>query len=129
MQFEPPLGDTFHAYHDATGDLVQWIASTARATGTVGDLFDKDVPKEPRSFLQRLKDKHAGSLSRIRKLKGKIRGSKPTNITASPSTLELSYKNLKRLGEVIATAKDIEMPYSVLVVLKGIIHARKGFAT
>ncbi|KAF2632487.1 hypothetical protein BU25DRAFT_407014 [Macroventuria anomochaeta] len=130
MQFEPPLGSTFQAYHKAIDDVVQWIASTARATGTVGHLFEKDVPTAHRSFLQKLKDKRAAPPSLLRKLKGKTRNQTKSTVNAtSPSTIEISYKTLRRLGKAIASADNIEVDYNVLVVLKGIIHARKGFAT
>ena len=130
MQFEPPLGDTFYEYRKATNDLVQWIASTARATGTLRDLFDKAEPTVSPSLLQKLKDKRAASLSLIQKLKGKRRAqAKTTGNTTSQRVTEISYKTLGRFGKAIASSEDIEVPYNVLVILKGIIHARKGFAT
>lgn len=130
MQFEPPLGNIFQTYRQATDDLIQWIASTARATGTVDDLFDKDMPTMPRSLLQRLKDKRTTPLSLIQKIKGKRRAqTKSTGTSASIPTIQISYKTLRILGKAIARSEDVEVPYNVLVVLKGIIHARKGFAT
>lgn len=130
MEFEPPLGETFRAYKTATDELVQWLASTARATGSVEDLFKKGTPAAPRSFLDKLKNNRTMALSFVQKMKGKKRvHKKPTDTTASPQTIEISYKTLSRLGKAIGNAKGIEVPYNVLVVLKGIIHARKGFAT
>ena len=130
MQFEPPLGNTFEACRKATDDVVQWIASTARATGTVEHLFEDDIPIARRSFLQKLKVKRAAPVSLISKIKGRKRNqTKSTANATSPSTVELSYKTLSKLGKAIARADNIEVDYNVLVVLKGIIHARKGFAT
>lgn len=130
MQFEPALGNLFHEYKYATSDLVQWVASTARATGTVNDLFNTVEPRSSRSFLQKLKEKRRAPSSVIHKLKGKRRAqTKSPGTAASPATTEISYKTLARLGKAIASSEEIEVPYHVLVVLKGIIHARKGFAT
>lgn len=66
------------------------------------------------------------------KLRGKKRHpakpAKPT-VDASPSRIDISYETLSKLGKAIANTHKVEVDYSVLVVLKGIIHARKGFAT
>ena len=130
MQFEPPLGNIFQAYRKATEDVVQWIASTARATGTVGHLFGEDPPAAHRSFLQKLKDKSAARPSVMEKLKGKRRKqTKPTASATSLSTIRISYKTLRELGKAIGKAEDVQVDLNVLVALKGIIHARKGFAT
>lgn len=130
MQFEPPLGQTFNDYRQATNDLVQWIASTARATGTVQDLFKGAQPPTAQSFFQKLKDKRAGPASLVQKLKGRMRDPhKCTQCSALPSTTEISFKALRRLGKAIASSESIQVPYNVLVVLKGIIEARKSFAT
>lgn len=128
--FEPSLGDTFQAYRQATDDVVTWVASTARATGTVGFLFDPDAPKTRQSLLKKLKEKSAAPVSLMSRMKGKKRNqTKPPSNTTAPSTMELSYGVLRRLGKAIACADNLEVDFNVLVVLKGIIHARKGFAT
>lgn len=134
MQFEPPLGDIFQTYRKATDDVVQWIVSTARATGTVEHLLGTQIPIEtstaPRSVLQKLKAKRAAPLSLVQKLKSKKRKlTRSTAEASSPSTVEISYKTLGRLGKVIASTESVEVNYNILVVLKGIIHAWKGFAT
>src|SRR5690242_20390246 len=130
MQFEPPLGNTFQAYRKATDDVVQWITTTARATGTVEHLFDRRTSTVRLSLIQTLKDKSAAPLSFISKPKGKSRTQTRSKANASaPSTIQLSYKTLGYLGKAIANSDDVEMDYNVLVVLKGIIHARKVFAT
>lgn len=130
MQFEPPLGDTFEAYRKAINDVVHWVTTTARATGTVDHLLDQGASKAHRSLIQKLKDRSATPLSIMRKPKGKNRyQTKSKTNQTSPSTVRLSYKTLSRLGKAIATAGNIEVDYNVLIVLKGITHARKGFAT
>lgn len=130
MQFEPSLGDTFQAYRKATDDVVQWITTTARATGTVEHLFDSGASAARRSLIQKLKDKSTIPLSFISKPKGKNRNRrKSKSNSGSRPTIQVSYKTLSCLGKAIANADDVEMDYNVLVVLKGIIHARKGFAT
>lgn len=131
--FEPPLGGTFWAYRQATNDIVQWVASTARATGSVGYLFEEDRPTAHQLLIQKLKDTDVARPSLMDKLKGKKRHptkpTKPTVDTSSPSKTEFSYKTLSKLGKAIANTDNVEVDYNVLVVLKGIIHARKGFAT
>ncbi|KAF1932873.1 uncharacterized protein M421DRAFT_251567 [Didymella exigua CBS 183.55] len=134
--FEPPLGSTFWAYRQATNDVVQWIASSARSSGSVASLFEEARPTTHRSFVQKLKDKEVARPSLMDKLKGRkrqpARPAKPTSKTAdgsSSSEFEISYKVLSKLGRAIANTSKVEVDYNVLVVLQGIIHARKGFAT
>lgn len=130
MHFEPALGDTFEAYQKATEDVVHWVATTARATGTVDHLFDHDATTARRSLIQKFKDR--STLPRSLMGKSKRRHRNQTYITtnaASHSIIRLSYKTLGRLGKAIANADNTEVDYNVLVVLKGVIHARKGFAT
>ncbi|KAF1355623.1 hypothetical protein EJ07DRAFT_158264 [Lizonia empirigonia] len=116
MQFEPILGNLYHEYKYATNDLVQWVASTARATGTVNDLFNTAEPTGSRSFLQKMKDKRPAPSSFIHKLKGKRRAqTKSPGTAALPATTEISYKTLARLGKAIASSEETEVPYRVLV--------------
>ncbi|KAJ4992989.1 hypothetical protein SVAN01_01341 [Stagonosporopsis vannaccii] len=130
MQFEPPLGNTFQAYRKATDDVVQWITTTARATGTVEHLLDQGASAGRRSLIQMLKDKSAVPLSFVSKPKGRNRNQKKSKANASMTpTIQISYKTLSCLGRAIAKADNVEMDFNVLVVLKGIIHARKTFAT
>jgi hypothetical protein len=130
--FEPPLGDTWWAYQQATNDVVQWVASTARATGSVASLFEARSTKQ-RSFIKKLKDGGAALPSPSEKLRGRkrrpARSTKQTADAPSSTELEISYGTLGKLGKAVANTNRVEVDYNVLVVLKGIIHARKGFAT
>lgn len=128
MHFEPPLGDTFRAYRKATDDLVQWIVSSARSTGTVAHIFESDAPGTRQSLLQKLKGKSTTAGSLMGRLKGRKRNhSKPASI--SPLFVELTYPMLRQLGKTIARTDEIDVDVNVLIVLKGIIQARKAFAT
>lgn len=132
MHFEPPLGNTFQAYRKATDDVVQWIASTARATGTVRHLF-RDTKPAHRLLVEKLQDGSAARLSHMEKIKIKRRKLTKPTATATASTFlpikRISYKALRELGKAISTADNEWVDINVLVALKGIIHARKGFAT
>lgn len=130
MQFEPPLGDTFRAYRKATEDVVQWIAAAARSTGKVGHNLEPDAAEARQSLLQRVKAKKTAPGSFMDRLRGKKRQQmKPASNAPSSSTVELSYRTLRQLGKIIAGADNLDVDLNVLVVLKGIIQARKGFAT
>lgn len=131
--FEPPLGGTFWAYRQAINDVVQWVASRAKASGSAASLFEKPRPKTLQSFVQKLKEKDHARPSLMDKLK--VRKRNPTRSTRQaadaslPLNVDISYKTLSKFGRAIANTSKIEVDYNVLVVLKGIIHARKGFAT
>lgn len=112
--------------------MVQWIASTARATGTVEHLFKQYTTSAPKVLLHRFKDKPvtpATPASLTQKTQNGKRTQKKRGNVTQPLTCEISYKTLGELGKVIAKAQSVEVPYNVLLVLKGIIQARKGFAT
>lgn len=130
--FEPRLGDTFSAYGQATNDVVQWIASTARSTGSVANILGGRSERH-HSFINKLRGCGIGlPLSLDESKARKHPPVKPTRQTAkapaSPET-EISYETLGKLGRAIADESKVEVDYNVLVALKGIIHARKGFAT
>jgi hypothetical protein len=124
MHYEPPLGNLSVSYRQAICDIVQWVASTARATGQ-----DVSERKKPTSFLQKLKDKRAAPRSLIQMMKGRKQAPRRLATTEVFGAIEISYKTLKRFGKAIGDAEGVEVPFHVLVVLKGVIHAWKGFAT
>jgi hypothetical protein len=130
--FEPRLGDTFSAYRQATNDVVQWVASTARSTGSVANLLGGRSAKH-QSFINKLRGSGIGLPLPQDKPKERRRPpTKPTRqIAGVPSNpeIEISYKTLGELGKAIANTNKVKVDYNVLVALKGIIHARKGFAT
>jgi hypothetical protein len=130
MYFEPPLGGTFELYQSATDNIVQWIASTARTTGTASHLLEPNLLKARRLRLEKLKDKSAAPVTLMSRTKNRKRHqAKPTGDGESPSTMELSYGTLFQLGKAIACTDGLDVEFNVLVLLHGIIHARKGFAT
>ncbi|KAF3036466.1 hypothetical protein E8E12_006315 [Didymella heteroderae] len=126
--FEPPLGNTFEAYHQATNDVVQWVASTARATGSVTSLFTVRST-EYQSFIGKLKDGGIPLHSSLDKLEGqKHPPTNPTKQTASvPSSQEIviSYETLGKLGRAIANTNKVEVHYNVLCVR----NQEKGLVT
>lgn len=130
MYFEPPLGGTFELYKNATDNIVHWIASTARTTGNASHLLDPDAAKARRSRLEKLKDKSAAPVSHMSRVKNRKRHqTKATADDGSPTTIKLSYGTLRQLGKIIACTDGLDVDFNVLVLLHGIIHARKGFAT
>ncbi|KAF3048733.1 hypothetical protein E8E11_001895 [Didymella keratinophila] len=130
--FEPRLGDTFSAYQQATYDVVQWVASTARSTGSVANLLGGRSEKQ-RSLINKLRGSGIGQPLPLDELRGRKRppttpARQTTGVPSSPE-IEISYETLGKLGRAIANTNNVEVDCNVLVALKGIIHARKGFAT
>jgi len=130
--FEPRLGDTFSAYQQATNDVVQWVASTARSTGSVANLLG-GRSKKHQSLINKLRGSGIGQpLSQDKPKERERPPMEPTRQTAgvpSKPEIEVSYGTLGKLGRAIANTNKVEVDYNVLVALKGIVHARKGFAT
>lgn len=103
MVLSPLLIDTYRRYKQGTEKFMQWLAGTARATGTVNDLFDK----------------RAGGTTGRRK--GKNR-SKQSNI------YEIPVNNFTRLAKAIAASTHARAPNLILSILRDVIHERKGCA-
>jgi hypothetical protein len=130
MYFEPPLGGTFELCRSATDNIVQWIASRARTTGTVSHLLEPDALKAHRSRLEKLNDKSAAPVTLVSRMRNRKRHhTRATGDGNSSSAMELSYGTLRQLGKAIVCADSLDVDFNVLVLLHGIIHARKRFAT
>ncbi|KAF2274138.1 uncharacterized protein EI97DRAFT_444418 [Westerdykella ornata] len=100
MALSPLLYDTYRRYKAGTKKIVQWLASTARETGTVDDIFLR-VGKGPT---------------------GKSRSKEDPQVPVHT----LSPKALLRLADAVVT-KGITIPHPILAILQDVIDSRKEF--
>ncbi|KAF2871918.1 hypothetical protein BDV95DRAFT_606486 [Massariosphaeria phaeospora] len=107
MGLSPLLVDTYRRYKSGTKTFVQWLATTARATRAVDDVFDGDSIREDR---------------------GKQNGKKRNNPNRYPKTHAVPMGLISRLTDAITTDKSARVPPFILVVLKDVIPARKSCA-
>lgn len=129
--FEPPLGNLFEAYQQAVDDVVQWVATTALSTRSITIPFTISSRRGAnKSFFDKLNGEGVALIPPLQKLEGKTGPhTKSTGQTDGIWEVDISYGTLGKLGKAIANTNKVDVDYNVLVVLKGIIHARKGFAT
>jgi hypothetical protein len=116
MGLAPLLVDTYHKYKKGTNNFVQWLAETARATGTIDHVF-KNGPKEtiPAS----------GG-----RLKGAARKqAKKAGLMQNATTYQIPIKSFKILAEAIAMTGGVQVPASVFMTLRAVIRGRKGCAS
>lgn len=125
MYFEPPLGGTFELYQSATDNVVQWVARHGKPS--VGAERTKNASiASGEDQGQKRSTYHAHEQNEKNR---KRHQTKSIGDGESSSTMELSYGTLRQLGKAIACADGLDVEFNVLVLLHGIIHARKGFAT
>jgi hypothetical protein len=113
MSSRPPLVDTYQRYKIGTKAFIQWLATTARATGKVEDVFTTSSAHEQTPTTGgRLKGK-------ARKL-AKQERSKPV-----AKTYEVPLNGFPRLAKSVAAAANVTVPTSMFTILRDIIRARK----
>ncbi|KAF2107898.1 hypothetical protein BDV96DRAFT_672734 [Lophiotrema nucula] len=107
MGLPSDLADTYQRYKRGTKHFVQWLAKTARSTGTVEELFI---------------DKSAGSDKSTKRSKGKNRNT----TKKQPRSYEIPLNNFVHLAKVVAAGTGIEVPAWSLVILRDTIRARRS---
>ncbi|CAG5150114.1 uncharacterized protein ALTATR162_LOCUS2552 [Alternaria atra] len=116
MGLAPLLVDTYRKYKQGTGNFVQWLAETARATGTVNDVF---------------KDSHQGAISPAGgRLKGAARKeAKKAGLTHNATvSCQITTKSFLTLANSISADKRAAVPYIVYTTLRAVILGRKDCA-
>jgi hypothetical protein len=113
MSTPPPLVDTYQRYKIGTKAFIQWLATTARATGKVDDVFTTSGAQEQTPPTGgRLKGK-------ARKLAKEEKG-KPV-----AKTYEVPLNHFPRLAKSVAAAANVTVPSSMFTILRDVIRARK----
>jgi hypothetical protein len=107
--------DTYRRYKKGTESFVQWLAGTARTTGSAEEVF-QSVPKEqiiePRGRLKGRKRKEAKRAGR----------------SAKRSKYTIPVMSFIQLAKAIVATKEIAVPSSVLTTLSAVIQGRKDCA-
>lgn len=109
MGLAPVLNDTYRKYKMGTANFVQWLAETARATGTVNHVFSKG---------------HQGAIPKSRaRLKGNARKEAKTDLSqdASP-TYQVTINTFTVLAKAIAEDKSTSVLLSVFRTLQAVIQ-------
>jgi hypothetical protein len=116
MGLAPVLVDTYRTYKKGTGNVIQWLAETARATGTVNEVFQDTYQDVVPPTGGRLK-------GAAREAEKKAR---PThNATA---VCQITTKSCLILATAIATDARAFVPRSVFTTLRAVIRGRKDCA-
>ncbi|KAH6858891.1 hypothetical protein BKA58DRAFT_449234 [Alternaria rosae] len=116
MGFAPLLVDTYRTYKNGTSNFVQWLAETARATGTVNNIF---------------KDNHqeavppAGGRLKCAARKEAKKAGLTQNATA---TCQIPAKSSLTLATAIAGDTHASVPLSVFTKLRAVIEGRRDCA-
>lgn len=105
MALDPLLFDTYKRYRAGTIKLVSWLASTARKTKLVDDVF-----------LAKSETMGKG------RLKGKARKAPKSD------SQQIRTADITRIAEVIATTKIDGVPDTLIRTLEDVIGARKECA-
>ncbi|KAI4917742.1 hypothetical protein J4E85_009834 [Alternaria conjuncta] len=116
MGLAPLLVDTYCTYKKGTGNFVQWLAETARATGTVNNVF---------------KDGHHEAVQPTGgRLKGAARKeAKKAGLTQNATaTCQIPAKSFLTLATAIAGDTHASVPRSVFTTLRAVIQGRKDCA-
>ncbi|CAN9098938.1 unnamed protein product [Alternaria alternata] len=116
MGLAPLLVDTYRKYKKGTNNFVQWLAETARATGTVNDVF-----KDSR---QDVVPPTGGRLKGAARKEAKKAG-RTQNATA---TCQITTKSFLTLATAIAADKRTSVPPEVFTTLRAVIRGRKDCA-
>jgi hypothetical protein len=113
MGLAPLLVDTYRKYKQGTGKFVQWLAETARATGTVNDVF---------------KDGHQDAIPPAGgRLKGAARKeAKKVRLTHHATvSCQITTKSFLTLANAITADKRASVPHTVYTTLRAVIRGRK----
>jgi len=110
MALTPLLFDAYQKYKRGTEDLVQWLAETARATGTVNEMFS-DIQQHGKS--------HTG---------GRLKGCARKDAKKAPATYHITARSFVTLATAIANDARIPVPTSVFGTLQAVIRGRKDCA-
>jgi hypothetical protein len=116
MGLAPLLVDTYRKYKQGMGNFVQWLAETARATGTVNDVF---------------KDSHQDAIPPAGgRLKGAARKeAKKVGLTHSATvSCQITTKSFLTLANAISADKRASVPHTVYTTLRAIIRGREDCA-
>ena len=116
MGLAPLLVDTYRKYKKGTNNFVQWLTETARATGTVNDMF-----KDSR---QDVVPPTGGRLKGAARKEAKKAGL-THNTTA---TCQITTKSFLTLATAIAADKRTCVPPAVFTTLHAVIQGRKDCA-
>jgi hypothetical protein len=116
MGLAPLLVDTYRTYKKGTGNFVQWLAETARTTGTVNKIFKDDY-------------REAAPPTRGR-LKGAARKeAKKAGLTQDAiATCQIPAKSFLTLATAIASDPRTSVPRTVFATLRAVIRGRKDCA-
>lgn len=110
------LGDTYRRYKKGTESCVQWLATAARSTGAVGDIFTSEYLPQKTTCGGRPKEKARTKPS-------------AAGLSAKPAVYKVPTKAFVRLAKAIVGNSTIEIPRSVLATLRAVIRGRKDCAT
>jgi hypothetical protein len=109
------LVDTYRRYKKGTENFVQWLAGTARATGTVDSVFAASLQEQVPA---------AGG-----RLKGKARKeAKKAGLATNTTTYQVSINTFVKLARAITDTSNIEVPHSVFATLSAVVRGRKDCA-
>ncbi|KAI4943438.1 hypothetical protein J4E91_009347 [Alternaria rosae] len=116
MGLAPLLVDTYHTNKNGTSNFVQWPAETARATGTVNNIF---------------KDNHQEAMppsgGRLKGAAGK-EANKAELSQITTTTYQIPAKSFLTLATAIARDARAYVPHSVFTILRAVIRGRKDCA-
>ncbi|KAL1799870.1 hypothetical protein ACET3X_000212 [Alternaria dauci] len=116
MGLAPLLVDTYRKYKKGTNNFVQWLAETARATGTVNDVL-----KDSR---QDVVPPTGGRLKGVARQQAKKAG-----LTHDPTiTCQVTNKSFLTLATAIAADKHTCVPPAVYNMLRAVTQGRKECA-
>ncbi|KAF2797425.1 hypothetical protein K505DRAFT_398635 [Melanomma pulvis-pyrius CBS 109.77] len=107
MSLSPLLIDTYRQYKRGTEKFVQWLAETARLTGTVDDIFiDNPDPKKG----------------------GRPKGKNRTKAKKSVQSYLVPVKDFTRLATAVVATINSQVPTQMIEILEDVIQARKSCA-
>ncbi|KAI4700574.1 hypothetical protein J4E81_003535 [Alternaria sp. BMP 2799] len=110
MALTPLLFDAYQKYKRGTEDLVHWLAETARATGTVNEVFsDSQQHGKPPTG-------------------GRLKGSARKAAKNAPATYHITARSFVALATAIANDARASVPTSVFGTLQAVIRGRKDCA-
>jgi len=110
MALPPLLFDAYQKYKRGTEDLVQWLAETARATGTVNEVFsDSQQHGKPPTG-------------------GRLKGNARKDAKNAPAMYQITAGSFVTLATAIADDARVPVPTSVFGTLQTVIRGRKDCA-
>jgi hypothetical protein len=109
MALDPLVFDTYKRYKAGTVELVSFLASTARKTKLVDDLFPAVLP--------------AKGNARPKRLARSVLRHAPKN-----QTYQIRTADFIRMAAVISTSTNVKVPDSLIRTLEEVIAARKECA-